>query len=42
MLRTGQQYKDGLKDGREVWMDGERVKDITTHAHFKQIGRAHV
>lgn len=37
MLRTGQQYKDGLKDGREVWMDGERVKDITTHAHFKPI-----
>ena len=37
MLRTGQQYKDGLKDGREVWMDGERVKEITTHAHFKPI-----
>ena len=37
MLRTGQQYKDGLKDGREVWMDGERVKDLTTHAHFKPI-----
>lgn len=37
MLRTGQQYRDGLKDGREIWMDGERVKDITTHPHFKPI-----
>ena len=37
MLRTGQQYKDGLKDGREIWIDGERVKDPTTHPAFKPI-----
>ena len=25
MIRTGAQYRDGLRDGREVWIDGERV-----------------
>ncbi len=30
--RTGQQYISGLKDRpREVWLDGERVKDVTAH-----------
>ena len=30
--RTGQEYINGLRDRpREVWIDGERVKDVTTH-----------
>ena len=30
--RTGQEYITGLKEHpREVWIDGERVKDVTTH-----------
>ncbi len=30
--RTGQQYITGLKERpREVWIDGERVQDVTTH-----------
>ena len=30
--RTGQQYVDGLRaQDREVWLGGERVKDVTTH-----------
>jgi 4-hydroxyphenylacetate 3-monooxygenase len=37
MLRTGEQYKEGIRDGREVWIDGERVKDVTTHKSFKPI-----
>ncbi len=37
MIRTGAAYKDGLRDGREIWMDGERVTDVTTHAAFKPI-----
>jgi 4-hydroxyphenylacetate 3-monooxygenase len=37
MLRTGEQYKEGIRDGREVWMDGERVKDVTAHPAFKPI-----
>ncbi|MCX7982813.1 MAG: hypothetical protein N2572_07895 [Syntrophales bacterium] len=30
-LRTPQQYKDSLKDGRRVYIRGERVDDITQH-----------
>ncbi len=37
MLRTGQQYKDGLQKGREIWMDGEQVKEVTTHPACKPI-----
>ena len=37
MLRTGEQYREGIRDGREVWIDGERVKDVTTHPAFKPI-----
>lgn len=37
MIRTGQDYRQGLQDGREIWMDGERVKDVTTHPAFKPI-----
>lgn len=37
MLRTGQQYRDGLMDGREIWIDGERVTDVTMHPAFKPI-----
>ena len=27
-------YKESLRDGREVWLDGEKVKDVTTHPAF--------
>ena len=30
--RTGQQYIDGLRtQEREVWLGGERVRDVTKH-----------
>ena len=30
--RTGRQYLEGLRaQDREVWLDGERVRDVTTH-----------
>ena len=30
--RTGQEYITGLKDRpREVWINGQRIKDVTTH-----------
>lgn len=25
MIRTGDEYRDSLRDGREIWIDGERV-----------------
>src|SRR5919204_6103905 len=30
-LRTGAQYLEALRDGREVWLSGERVTDVTRH-----------
>jgi len=37
MLRTGEQYRESLRDGRQVWINGERVKDVTRHPAFKPI-----
>jgi 4-hydroxyphenylacetate 3-monooxygenase len=37
VIRTGKEYKDSLADGREVWIDGELVADVTTHPAFKPI-----
>ena len=30
-MRNGKAYIDSLKDDREVWMDGEKIKDVTEH-----------
>jgi 4-hydroxyphenylacetate 3-monooxygenase len=30
-IRTGKEFLEGLRDDREVWLDGERVADVTTH-----------
>jgi 4-hydroxyphenylacetate 3-monooxygenase len=37
MIRTGDEYRESVRDGREVWIDGERVDDVTTHPAFKPI-----
>jgi 4-hydroxyphenylacetate 3-monooxygenase len=37
MIRTGQQYRDSIRDGRRVWINGERVQDVTTHPMFKPL-----
>src|SRR4051794_33799504 len=37
MLRTGAEYRESIRDGREVWMNGECVKDVTTHPAFKPL-----
>ncbi|MGJ7573103.1 4-hydroxyphenylacetate 3-hydroxylase family protein [Variovorax sp. RB2P76] len=37
MIRTGEQYREGLRDGREVWIDGQKVGDVTTHPSFRPI-----
>ena len=34
---TGARYIESLRDGREVWIDGERVADVTTHPAFKDM-----
>jgi 4-hydroxyphenylacetate 3-monooxygenase len=37
MIRTGAEYLDNIRDGREIYIDGERVDDVTTHPMFKPI-----
>jgi 4-hydroxyphenylacetate 3-monooxygenase len=37
---TGEQYLDSLRDGREVWIDGERVADRTTRPAFRNAARS--
>jgi 4-hydroxyphenylacetate 3-monooxygenase len=37
MIRTGQQYRDSIRDGRQVWINGERVQDVTTHRMLKPL-----
>ena len=37
MIRTGEQYRDSIRDGREVYINGERVKDVTKHPMFKPL-----
>jgi len=36
---TGQQYLDSLRDGREVYIYGERVDDVTAHPAFRNAAR---
>ena len=37
MLLTGDQYRDSIRDGREVWVDGKKVDDVPSHPVFKPI-----
>lgn len=37
MIRTGDQYRETLRDDREVWINGEKVRDVTRHPSFKPI-----
>jgi 4-hydroxyphenylacetate 3-monooxygenase len=36
---TADEYLDSIRDGREVWIYGERVKDVTVHPAFRNAGR---
>ena len=37
MLMTGDEYRDSIRDDREVWINGERVDDVPSHPAFKPI-----
>ena len=37
---TGEEYLESLRDGREVYVYGERVKDVTTHPAFRNTARS--
>ncbi|MDH3761475.1 MAG: 4-hydroxyphenylacetate 3-hydroxylase, partial [Gammaproteobacteria bacterium] len=35
MIRTGEEYRESIGDGREVYINGERVGDVASHPMFK-------
>ena len=37
MIRTGEEYRNSLDDGREVWINGKKVPDICSHPQIKPI-----
>lgn len=37
MLRTGDEYRESIRDGREVYINGEQVKDVPSHPMFKPL-----
>ena len=39
-MRTGTEYLRSLNDGRRIFVDGERVNDVTRHPAFRQAARS--
>src|SRR5262245_31868311 len=39
MLRTGNEHLETLRDGRVVYIGGERVDDVTRHPAFREAAR---
>ena len=37
---TGAEYLESIRDDREVWIYGKRVKDVTKHPAFRNIARS--
>jgi 4-hydroxyphenylacetate 3-monooxygenase len=37
MLRTGDQYRQSIRDGRQVGINGEKVADVTKHPAQRSI-----
>jgi 4-hydroxyphenylacetate 3-monooxygenase len=36
VTRSGHEYIEGIRDGRQVYIDGELVSDVTTHPAFRE------
>jgi 4-hydroxyphenylacetate 3-monooxygenase len=39
-IRTGSEYLAGIRDDREVWLEGKRVDDVTTHPQLEACARS--
>ncbi|MGB7255880.1 MAG: 4-hydroxyphenylacetate 3-hydroxylase N-terminal domain-containing protein, partial [Xanthobacteraceae bacterium] len=37
---TGAEFLESLRDGREIYIYGERVKDVTEHPAFRNSARS--
>jgi 4-hydroxyphenylacetate 3-monooxygenase len=40
ICKTGAEHLSSLRDGRAVYIDGERVTDVTTHPAFRNAVRS--
>jgi 4-hydroxyphenylacetate 3-monooxygenase len=38
-IRSGREFLEGLRDDRQIWVDGERVKDVTSDPRFEGCAR---
>ena len=38
-VRSGREFLEGLRDDREVWLEGERVADVTTHPKLSRMAK---
>ena len=41
MIRNGAEYLDSLRDGRTIYIGGEKVTDVTTHPAFRNAARSY-
>jgi len=39
-IYTGAEYLASLDDGREIWYDGKKVKDVSNHPAFRNAARS--
>ena len=39
-IRRGEEYLESLRDGRCVWLMGQRVEDVTTHPALSGCARS--
>ena len=37
MIRSGDEYRESVRDGRGVWLNGQRIKDVPMHPAFKPL-----
>ena len=37
MIRNGREYLESIRDGRQVWINGEKVNDVPSHPMFKPL-----
>jgi 4-hydroxyphenylacetate 3-monooxygenase len=37
MIRNGDEYRESIRDNRDVWVNGQRVADVTTHPMFEPL-----
>ncbi|WP_416825611.1 4-hydroxyphenylacetate 3-hydroxylase family protein [Ectobacillus polymachus] len=40
-MLNGKEYLESLQDGREVYLNGEKIKDVTTHPAYRNSARSY-